>query len=258
MLGKLIKYEFKATGRIFLPIFGALLVVAVINRIFLSLSFEIPTAIGIAISTIMMIGIAVLTLILTLQRFSKNLLGSEGYLMFTLPVKTSNLIFSKLIVSSVWFIASGIIVSIAILIMAFSGINLHEIIESIRYFFSTFNVDYLHIVLYVIEAIVFMILSLFSTILLLYACMSLSLFFNKHRGLAAFGVFILFNIIGQTIGGILVATGFPDLFVITFESLSDLYQMHFVALLSIITDLITGVIFYLITMYMLKNKLNLE
>ena len=35
MLGKLMKYEFKATGRIFLPMFGALIVVAAVNRLFM-------------------------------------------------------------------------------------------------------------------------------------------------------------------------------------------------------------------------------
>jgi hypothetical protein len=36
MLKKLLKYEFQATGRIFLPLYGALIVVAFIQRLFLA------------------------------------------------------------------------------------------------------------------------------------------------------------------------------------------------------------------------------
>jgi type IV secretory pathway VirB3-like protein len=92
MLGKLLKYEFKATSRIFLPMFGALLIVAAFSRLFMSLSFDVPSVIGVTVSVIMIIGIIVMTFLLTIQRFNKNLLGSEGYLMFTLPVSTDRLI----------------------------------------------------------------------------------------------------------------------------------------------------------------------
>lgn len=39
MLGKLLKYEIKATGRIFLPIYLALILLAGINRIFIAFQF---------------------------------------------------------------------------------------------------------------------------------------------------------------------------------------------------------------------------
>ena len=39
------------------------------------------------------------TCVVTIQRFYKGLLGQEGYLMFTLPVKNWQLVFSKALVS---------------------------------------------------------------------------------------------------------------------------------------------------------------
>ena len=57
MLGKLLKYEFKATGRVFLPMFGALLIISVINRLFSNLNFKIPSIIGKIISIILIVGI---------------------------------------------------------------------------------------------------------------------------------------------------------------------------------------------------------
>lgn len=43
----------------------------------------------------------VVTAVILIQRFYKNLLGSEGYLMFTLPVTVSQHLFSKTIIAVV-------------------------------------------------------------------------------------------------------------------------------------------------------------
>lgn len=92
MLGKLTKYEFKATCRFFLPLYGALLLLAAMSR--LSQWIMTYNEIGLLhyfsnIFTLVYVLVAVaifaLTLIVMIQRFYKNLLGDEGYLMFTLP-----------------------------------------------------------------------------------------------------------------------------------------------------------------------------
>ena len=46
MLGKLLKYEFKATGRLVLPLYGALLVFGLINKIFLETEIGFGSASG--------------------------------------------------------------------------------------------------------------------------------------------------------------------------------------------------------------------
>lgn len=258
MLGKLMKYEFKATGRIFLPMFGALLIISIVNRLFVHLNFQVPSIIGTAVSVIMIIAICVITLILTLQRFYKNLLGNEGYLMFTLPVKTNNLIFSKLLVSTVWFIASGLVVILAILIMAFNNINFTDIFWQISKLFQNFNIGHINLTFFIMEAFVMFVLSLFSGILILYACMSVSLFVNRHRGLFAFGAFIVFSIIGQTVGSILVVIGDALNIMSIMDRFSVFGQMHTFMIMSIVCELVTCVIFFILTRYMLKSKLNLE
>ena len=86
MLGKLIKYEFKATGRTFLPLYGAILLVALIQR-FLGRNnkgvFEELNTLG-NFTNLALVGLfialVVITLIVTIQRFQKNLLSDEGYL----------------------------------------------------------------------------------------------------------------------------------------------------------------------------------
>lgn len=58
----------------------------------------------------------------TVQRFYKNLLGREGYLMHTLPVTETQLILSKLITSMVWVLCSGLVGIVCITVMVSIGV----------------------------------------------------------------------------------------------------------------------------------------
>ena len=115
MLNKLLKYEIKATARLFLPLYATILIFAAINLFFLaapdanenSISFyELAVGIGMIVYVILMTGLVVMTLFVLVQRFYKNLLSDEGYLMFTLPVKSWSHILSKLMIAMLWTIAS--------------------------------------------------------------------------------------------------------------------------------------------------------
>ena len=111
MLGKLIKYEFKSTMRIFLPLYGVILGFTLIRKLLDILNVEFFFSDGILVTTylLMTIGIIALTFILGILRFYKNILGTEGYLMNTLPVKSWQLVFSKLFTSVSWFFASMLV-----------------------------------------------------------------------------------------------------------------------------------------------------
>ncbi|MEG2407137.1 MAG: ABC-2 transporter permease, partial [Clostridiales bacterium] len=109
MLGKLLKYELKSTARTFIPLYAAILVVAIVNGFTVGTEmFEIQ---GIATLILggLMVALFVITIVVIIQRFKKNLLEDEGYLMFTLPVSPKMLVLSKYIVSLIWAILSGIV-----------------------------------------------------------------------------------------------------------------------------------------------------
>ena len=117
MLSKLLKYEFRATGRIMLPVYALLLVTAGGTSVTGSLMGRYPESTVLSIfRTLFMtlfafttFGVLLLTLVLMVYRFYKNLMTDEGYLMFTLPVSRSQLIWSKLIVSMAWGILSAVL-----------------------------------------------------------------------------------------------------------------------------------------------------
>jgi len=140
MLRKLLKHEFRATGRIMLPIYGAVLVLSVLASIssrlmdrnvgsFLYVLFGLI----VAAFVIGIIAAVIMTAVMMIRRFYSNLLRDEGYLMHTLPVSVHELVWSKMIVSLVWFAATFIVIGLVMLLLALiqSGTNLAAIFEKL-------------------------------------------------------------------------------------------------------------------------------
>lgn len=130
MLKQLLKYEFKATKRRYFGLYLALALLSVV----LGVSFRQENArvdntnfgrlevILMVLYLSVIFAIAVLCFVSTVQRFYKNLLGREGYLMHTLPVTETQLILSKLITSMVWVLCSGLVGIVCITVMVSIGV----------------------------------------------------------------------------------------------------------------------------------------
>lgn len=106
MLGKLLKHEIKHSARYTMVIYIA--IAAFIGVIGLSMLSD-TTWLGImACFGLYIAGMAcvVVTLISIIKNFYDTLYGRQGYLTFTLPVKCSTLLISKIIVSFMWIIIS--------------------------------------------------------------------------------------------------------------------------------------------------------
>lgn len=101
MLLKLLKYEFKSTYLKFLSAFAVYIVMLAVLLIF----FRNHLAITFCMVVFGVIALFVITFLELFQRYNNNLYGSEGYLMFTLPVSSRMLLLSKLITAFVWIMA---------------------------------------------------------------------------------------------------------------------------------------------------------
>lgn len=126
MLGKLLKHEFRATARVMLPLYLVLLAISLCGnfatRVMEHSSSQLLNLVGsltIFAFFIGLIAVSLMSLYLMISRFHKNLLTDEGYLMFTLPVSVHGLIVSKIIVSTVWFILTGVVDVLAFLFLFF-------------------------------------------------------------------------------------------------------------------------------------------
>ena len=130
MLKQLLKYEFKATKSLYFGLYLALALLSVV----LGVSFRQENAwadntnfgrlevILMVLYLSVIFAIAVLCFVSTVQRFYKNLLGREGYLMHTLPVTETQLILSKLLTSMVWVLCSGLVGIVCITVMVSIGV----------------------------------------------------------------------------------------------------------------------------------------
>ncbi|MDR2932029.1 MAG: hypothetical protein LBV27_02875 [Oscillospiraceae bacterium] len=276
MLGKLMKYEIKATSRTFLLLYIAVLFLAIVNRIFYSFdfidrfsSFNVLMNMMVSLFTffyiLMIIALFVAVTIVVIQRFYKNLFGDEGYLMFTLPVKSWQLIVSKMLVAAFWQFISIIVTIISILIMlsqpavlSAMGYALGEMAEA----FATVGFSFQSII---IEIILALVLSLIFFALPLYACIAIGQLWKKHRVLGAFLAYFGMNFAVQTItSAIIGGISVPFLYKIdslttaqSFESAFIPY-FHTIMLIALGISVLLYVGYFFITKYIIDRKLDLE
>ncbi|MBO5936782.1 MAG: hypothetical protein J6Q79_04095 [Clostridia bacterium] len=115
MLGKLLKYEIKHSARYTATIYLATLAFAAVSVI--ALVFN-STWLGVMSCFMLYIaGVAsvIVTLVSVIKNFYDTLYGRQGYLTFTLPVKCSTVLISKLITSVIWIIVGFIVMGITLL-----------------------------------------------------------------------------------------------------------------------------------------------
>lgn len=267
------KYEIKATQRTFLPLYGLILAFAIVIRVFRTLNMQnaegmaiLPFAITIAIYCVLIAAVFVMTLVVTIQRFQKNLLGDEGYLSFTLPVSVHSHISSKMIVSLMWTILSLIVSVGSIMILVTDYSVTDQMRNAWKQMTQMFSGKYgFWGGLIVAEIIVLMLVSTLTCILQLYASVTVGNFSSKHKLLAGFGAFIGFCVIEGIVTSILVnvgvnlaSNGALDLFWNRIDDLGKLQSVAGVFGASIVYEALFGLAFYFLTNWLLSDKLNLE
>ncbi len=269
MLRKLLKYEFQATGRVFIPLYGALFIIALIQRVFLkfnlhnmsSLGLEILSLIVPTVFGVMICAVLVVTFVMMIQRFYKNLLGREGYLMFTLPVSTSKLIWSKLIVIMVWTILSIIAAVLAFAIVFLDSYSLGQIIAD--FIANARMLLKYHLIVSALEIMITLIVGTASSILSIYLSMAIGQLANKHKVLCSVGAYIgisiiinniILAIIAETANTVIGRSIYGTLFI----NLDEIQAGNVFVLMVIAFLIIQAAVYFLITKHILTKKLNLE
>ena len=268
MLGKLLKYELKATSRVFIPLYIAILVVSIVNG--LSLNLEILNIQGLATIVLMclFISLFVITIVVTIQRFNKNLLKDEGYLMFTLPVSSKHLVLSKYLTSLIWtflsFIVAFLSFTIIFMIPTYQYFDFSYFINEFNLLFS--NMLNLNILGQFIKIILLMIISYTIFIFNVYLALSVGQLpvFNRFRNVSSFIGFLVINLL------ISYAQNIVSLFVndasVNIEAIDNInYAISSVTSIvskglniAIVINLIIILVLFFATTYILDKKLNLE
>ncbi|MCI5655537.1 MAG: hypothetical protein SOT80_04475 [Candidatus Pseudoruminococcus sp.] len=228
MLGRLFKYEIKATSKILVPIYIAFIAITAISRISIELQVDknsplyFISDIGFLIFMLSAMTIFVATAIVIVWRFYRNTSSYEGYLLFTLPVKTDYIIISEFLCAFLWSIVMSVVVVIGIFLMIFNS-NVGGITINFPYFkefFSSLNFDGGKVIFIMLLD---MTISTLAEIMAIYCAISLASLFKKYRLMLSVLFYIGLVIITNTLD-ILVIRIITHNFIPQTETISETYD----------------------------------
>ena len=191
MLGKLMKYELRATSRTMLPLLLLTLLLSVFTRMTSAVVQSGHSKFITVINTLLilafflaLIGTAVFSVVLMVVRFRNNLMTDEGYLMFTLPVSVHQLLWSKLLVSMLWFIAVFCVDALALVLTVYEDGMFAGLPEFVRTLFDSVNREYMvNGALYMLELLGVLLVSMVTACLMFYAPIAIGNSFATHKTL---------------------------------------------------------------------------
>lgn len=270
MVKKLLKHEFIAYLRIWIPMQIILLVVAFFGRIlqFFKSDSNIYSLIrgsSVVIYVVAIIAAIGLTFVFGIVRFYKNLFSGEGYLSFTLPVTISDHLWTKMLAAGCFNIFTFVSVLISLAIMT-SGKRLSDALKTLS---DIVKAGYSYVggtnmTLYILEGLALLLLTAFTQILLFYACIALGQLFRKNRVIGAVVVYFVYYTVTQILSTILVviltmAGSFLPLnrfaqFVVD----HPLGTIHLYMCGLFILQLAMSIVYYVVTHTVIRKKLNLE
>ena len=306
MLPKLLRYEFRATARLYLPLYLVVLVFGLLGRFSIhGVPWEVvsgsnkvglwasvrPAAEGFwgevlaALTTLIIVayvlgalGAFVVHFIITIQRFWKNLMGDEGYLMFTLPVSSRQLLWSKAIPAFVWGIGTVVTVAASVLLLCWTPAATQSLL---RLFRESSTPEVLFLVEQWFPRVfwpsfwllfpVAMVIDAFSGLFLLYAAMPIGHTVHRHKIWASIGAYFAISMVMGMATSVLTSAllpviigsrQLPEDFVTQAEMLqfADVVGelVNGTMLLGLVISAVSLVVFYLLARYLLDTQLNLE
>ncbi|MDD3306890.1 MAG: ABC transporter permease [Acetobacterium sp.] len=274
MLGKLIKHETRATSRIFLPLYGALLILTIFTKLVMAIGApdffseaasnnrvaEIILGISFTLYFILIVGICVMTMVMIIQRFYKNLFTDEGYLMFSLPVKTWELVLSKLLVGMIWSAVCTVMIVLTFFIFSLGTFSMMELSQAIRSAYSMFYLQTaMELNLFMAELALFILVNTVASILMIYVAIAIGQLFSQHRIVAAFGAYIVITIALQIIGSVFMAVlAIGNLENLVLNGRDAMTTIHWLINGSTVLNVLFGIAFYYGTQSIMKKCLNLE
>lgn len=276
MLRKLMKHEFRATGRIMLPLFLIVLVTAIganfSTRGLLETDNWFLNMLGgllVVAFVVAIMAVCIMSMVVMVQRFYKNLLQDEGYVMMTLPVSAHQQVWSKLIVSAVWFAATFLVVCLAGCVMAFDVGLVRDLFDGIRALFRQLTAYYaFNGAAFILELLVLCFVSCCCGCLQFYAALAVGHSRPTHKLAWSALFYFAFQFAMQLITGVAMGVfgelGLFDWFadwasnLVMDGRINGMAATHLIMGGMIVVCAVYGVIYYFVTTYFLKKHLNLE
>ncbi|MBQ8579194.1 MAG: hypothetical protein IJ448_00680 [Oscillospiraceae bacterium] len=286
MFSKLLKHEWRANrglmGLLSLAALGIGIMAAIVLRVLVNYGGEMLSSDDIALelsamgmyamlffSAVALCVYAVAVQFVLLYRFYKNKFTDEGYLTFTLPVKTWQIYWSSLLNMLLWMAISlaviAVVVSLVVLIGTakdgFINTDIFAALDELRYYLGQMDMDEVlqwepldsYMAAGVLQLIQMLIAPFYGLIVPM-ACITMgAVLAKKHKILASFGIYYAVNFVVGIVSS--VATMVPS---VLFLGTADMGPyMVTTAAIELIITLGLSLGGYFTTLALMKHKLNL-
>ena len=258
MLKKLIKHEFKATYRFYLPIYiGLAVLVALacgflniveifdVNELFLSITLPLGAVVGLLAIIFALIS----PYIFICLRFYRSTATREGYLTFTLPASTNQILFSKFLVSFFWAVLTVGVTTLAIFVLLAVGFDPDMTFTAIHQLFHSSEFNFTTILSFVVGYA--------NSILSIYTAISLGQFVRDHRVIASIAFYAATYTVQQIVNLVVLIPIMIGSGVLSSGETLNYSDLGIMSVVSIILSLVFCVIFYFVSERILDRKLNL-
>lgn len=258
MLKKLIKHEFKATYRFYVPVYIALAALVALACIFLTvidhfdvnemfLSITLP--LGAIVGFLAIIFTVLSPYIFICLRFYRSTATREGYLTFTLPASTNQILFSKFLVSFFWAVLTVGVTTLAIFVLLAVGFDPDMTFTAIHQLFHSSEFNFTTILSFVVGYA--------NSILSIYTAISLGQFVRDHRVIASIAFYAATYTVQQIVSLVVLIPIMIGSGVLSSGETLNYSDLGIMSVVSIILSLVFCVIFYVISERILDRKLNL-
>lgn len=264
-MGKLMKYEMRSMMKTFIPLWIALLAVALLNGLMslidinMTSSFlaSLPVFIPAMLYAALCIAVVVLAILFIIQRFYNGLLKDEGYLMFTLPVKTWQLVTAKGLTATIVTVISGMVGILSVFVL----VSPTGLFKDFFQWFPRIWTDLMQVPLWyllVIESVVLIVVTILEAVYEIYAAMAIGHLAKKHRVGWSFVAYIGISIVLTFLMSLFGAVQLPDIIERAIAGWSDTAVIQLMMIGLIVVTVIQAVAFFIITERILSKRLNLE
>ncbi|HIT91151.1 MAG TPA: hypothetical protein IAC41_12145 [Candidatus Merdenecus merdavium] len=264
MLGKLLKYDMKSTARLLIPIYLFVLLTALLTRFVTTVNFfsdHAPVVINFIIASFVIALIAsfFITIIYLAYYFYRALFTDEGYLAFTLPVTTTEHIFSKLINFMVWNLINILTIILSVVIVSFH----HEIIDFYNQYkeplFTQFKIyTGTSVGTFIVLCVIAMFFAMIMSNMMIFAAIAIGHSMGRRKLLNSFLMYIVLNLASNMITTVIVTIfGLSN----TTESLVSSNMNDFIHLsfwTNNITSILLSIVLFFVTKYFMTKRLNLD
>lgn len=286
MFSKLLKHEWRANrglmGLLSLAALGIGIMAAIVLRVLVNYGGEMLSSDDIALelsamgmfamlffSAVALCVYAVAVQFVLLYRFYKNKFTDEGYLTFTLPVKTWQIYWSSLLNMLLWMVISlaviAVVVSLVVLIGTatdgFINTDIFATLDELSYYLGQMDMDEVlqwepldsYMAAGVLQLIQMLIAPFYGLIVPM-ACITMgAVLAKKHKILASFGIYYAVNFVVGIVSS--VATMVPS---VLFLGTADMGPyMVTTAAIELVITLGLSLGGYFTTLALMKHKLNL-